>query len=125
MQGVGAYLGLIRAREMLRYAILSEENIKKLSGCRKRLSSGSGLSYEELQIKAQLARAHGAPRQRGAGAGERQEQLSFVFQADIADSQIDSLLLPAMPGAKLPANLDAAVEQALDGTLYCWNCSMA
>ncbi len=119
MQGVGAYLGLIRAREMLRYAILSEENIKKLSGMQEALvERGVGLSYEELQIKAQLAGAQAHRVNVERALVNARNNYRSVFQADIADSQIDSLLLPAMPGAKLPANLDAAVEQALDGNPF-------
>ena len=58
MQGVSAYLGLVRSREMLRYAQRSEDNIKRLSGMQEALvERGVGLSYEELQIKAKLAGA--------------------------------------------------------------------
>jgi adhesin transport system outer membrane protein len=115
MQGVSAYLGLIRAREMLRYAIRSEDNIKRLSGMQEALvERGVGLSYEELQIKAQLAgaQAHRVNVERSMVAARNNYR--SVFQVDITDAQIDSLLLPSMPKKQMPANLDTAVEQALD-----------
>jgi len=115
MQGVSAYLGLVRAREMLRYAIRSEENIKTLSGMQEALvERGVGLSYEELQIKAQLAgsQAHRVNAER-AMVSARNNYRS-VYNVDIADQQIEALLLPAMPGKGAPSSLDAAVALALD-----------
>lgn len=56
IKGVNAYLMIIRSREMLKYAIKSENSIKELSGMEEALvERGAGLSYEELQVKAQLA----------------------------------------------------------------------
>lgn len=115
MQGVSAYLGLIRAREMLRYAIRSEDNIKRLSGMQEALvERGVGLSYEELQIKAQLAgaQAHRVNVERAMVSARNNYRA--VFQFDITDAQIESLLLPGMPKTQMPANLDGAVELALD-----------
>ncbi|HWR04850.1 MAG TPA: TolC family protein [Humidesulfovibrio sp.] len=115
MQGVNAYLGLIRAREMLRYAIRSEDNIKRLSGMQEALvERGVGLSYEELQIKAQLAgaQAHRVNVERSMVSARNNYR--SVFQFDVSDAQIESLLLPSMPQTSLPSTLDGAVEQALD-----------
>jgi len=115
MQGVSAYLGLIRAREMLRYAIRSEDNIKRLSGMQEALvERGVGLSYEELQIKAQLAgaQAHRVNVERSMVSARNNYRA--VFQFDVSDAQIDSLLLPSMPKSKMPSTLESAVELALD-----------
>lgn len=115
MQGVSAYLGLVRAREMLRYAQRSEDNIKRLSGMQEALvERGVGLSYEELQIKAQLAgaMAHRVNGERAMVAARN--SYHSVFKIDISDMQIDSLMLPSMPKMQLPPTLDAAVEKALD-----------
>jgi len=73
-----------------------------------------GLSYEELQIKAQLAgaQAHRVNVERSMVAARNSYR--SVFQVDITDAQIDSLLLPAMPKTQMPATMDVAVEQALD-----------
>lgn len=114
-QGVSAYLGLVRAREMLRYAVLSEDNIKKLSGMQEALvERGMGLSYEELQIKAQLAGAQAHRVNVERALMNARNNYRSVFLENISDSRIETLLLPSMPKAKLPGNMDSAVELALD-----------
>lgn len=116
MQGVSAYLGLVRAREMLRYAQRSEENIKRLSGMQEALvERGVGLSYEELQIKAQLAgaMAHRVNVERAMAAARN--NYHAVFNVDISDLQIDNLMLPSMPKKQMPPTADSAVDVALDG----------
>ena len=56
--GITAYLRVIRSRELLKYARRSEESIKELSGMQEVLvERGAGYSYEELQVKGQLAGA--------------------------------------------------------------------
>lgn len=56
--GITAYLQVIRARELLKYARRSEESVKELSGMQEVLvERGAGYSYEELQVKGQLAGA--------------------------------------------------------------------
>lgn len=114
MQGVSAYLGLIRSREMLRYAIRSEDNIKRLSGMQEALvERGMGLSYEELQVKAQLAgaQAHRVNQERAMTAARNNYRA--VFKENITTAEIDKLILPTAPKT-LPGNIDEAVEKALD-----------
>lgn len=117
LQGVSAYLGLVRTREMLRYAIRSEENIKRLSGMQEALvERGVGLSYEELQVKAQLSssQAHRINVER-AYVNARNNYKS-VYGVDLTEAQIDSLILPSLPTKNMPTNLDEAVTKALDGS---------
>lgn len=115
MQGVSAYLGLVRAREMLRYAIRSEENIKTLSGMQEALvERGVGLSYEELQIKAQLAGAQAHRVNVERAVVNARNNFRSVYNVSIADQQLDELQLPAMPDKGTPGSLDSAVTLALD-----------
>ncbi len=117
LQGVSAYLGLIRTREMLHYAQRSEENIKRLSGMQEALvERGVGLSYEELQIKAQLSssQAHRINIER-AYTNARNNYKS-VYGVDLSESQIDSLVLPSLPKKNMPASLDEAVAKALESS---------
>lgn len=117
LQGVTAYLGLIRTREMLRYALRSEENIKRLSGMQEALvERGVGLSYEELQIKAQLSQsiAHRINIER-AYTNARNNYKS-VYGVDLTEEQINSLILPSLPKKSLPAGLDEAVSKALESS---------
>ncbi len=117
LQGVSAYLGLIRAREMVRYALRSEENIKRLSGMQEALvERGVGLSYEELQIKAQLSssQAHSINVER-AYTNARNNYKS-VYGVDLTEAQIDSLILPSLPTKNMPGTLDDAVTKALESS---------
>ncbi len=114
IQGVSAYLGVIRAREMLRYAVRSEENIKTLSGMQEALvERGVGLSYEELQIKAQLsgAQAHRVNSERGLTSARN--NFRSVYGVDLTQEQIDNLVLPALPQKSMPSDLPPAIDKAL------------
>ncbi|MBU1230337.1 MAG: TolC family protein [Proteobacteria bacterium] len=117
LQGVTSFLGLIRTREMLRYAVRSEENIKRLSGMQEALvERGVGLSYEELQIKAQLSnsQAHRVNVERAYAIARN--NFKSVFGVALSDSQIDALVLPSLPKKSMPANLDEAIAKALESS---------
>jgi adhesin transport system outer membrane protein len=115
MQGVSAYLGLVRAREMLRYAVRSEENIKTLSGMQEALvERGVGLSYEELQIKAQLAGSQALRVNAERALVAARNNYRQVYNVAISDQQLEALLLPAMPEKGSPKNIDDAVTLALN-----------
>lgn len=119
MQGVSAFLGVIRAREMLRYAVRSEENIKTLSGMQEALvERGVGLSYEELQIKAQLAgaQAHRVNSERALTSARN--NFRSVFVQDLNQDQIDNLTLPSLPQKSMPNDLDPAIKTALDANPF-------
>ena len=115
IQGVDAYLGLIRSREMLKYALESENSMKRLSGMEETLvKRGAGLSYKELQIKAQLA---GAMSYRVTV--ERQLQVArnrfkSVFGYTVATEEIDKMVPVHMPATYMPASLDDAIAQAYE-----------
>jgi adhesin transport system outer membrane protein len=117
LQGVTSYLGLIRTREMLRYAIRSEENIKRLSGMQEALvERGVGLSYEELQIKAQLSQSQAHRINIERAYTNARNNYKSVYGVDLTEAQIDSLILPSLPQKSLPPSLDDAVSKALDGS---------
>jgi len=115
LQGVSAYLGLIRTREMLRYAIRSEDNIKRLSGMQEALvERGVGLSYEELQIKAQLSQSQAHRINIERAYTNARNNYKSVYGVDLTEAQIDSLILPSLPTKNMPSTLDSAVSKALD-----------
>jgi outer membrane protein, adhesin transport system len=117
LQGVSAYLGLIRTREMLRYAIRSEDNIKRLSGMQEALvERGVGLSYEELQIKAQLSQSQAHRINVERAYTNARNNYKSVYSVDLTEAQIDSLILPSLPRKNMPVSLDEAVSKALDGS---------
>ena len=115
MQGVAAYLGLIRAREMLRYAQRSEENIKRLSGMQEALvERGVGLSYEELQVKAQLSSAQAHRVNSELALASARNNYRSVFGRDVGEDQLVTFLLPSLPKTALPDSLEAAEAKALE-----------
>lgn len=117
LQGVSSFLGLIRTREMLRYAQRSEENIKRLSGMQEALvERGVGLSYEELQIKAQLSQSQAHRINVERAYTNARNNFKSVYNVDLTDAQIDALILPALPKKNMPLSLDEAVTKALDGS---------
>jgi adhesin transport system outer membrane protein len=119
IQGITAFLGVIRSREMLRYAVRSEENIKTLSGMQEALvERGVGLSYEELQIKAQLAgaQAHKVNAERALINSRNAYRSSFGV--DLTQEQIDALILPALPQKTMPQAMDSALENALSANPF-------
>jgi outer membrane protein, adhesin transport system len=117
LQGVSAYLGLIRTREMLRYAIRSEENIKRLSGMQEALvERGVGLSYEELQIKAQLSQSQAHRINIERAYTNARNNYKSVYNVDLTEAQIDSLILPSLPKKNMPQSLDEGVSKALESS---------
>ncbi|WP_086931718.1 TolC family protein [Agarilytica rhodophyticola] len=58
LEAVSVYINLIRAKEILKYASASEDNIRRQTGLEQiRVARGSGYSSDVLQSKAQLAGA--------------------------------------------------------------------
>lgn len=114
IKGVRAYLMIIRSREMLKYAVKSERSIQELSGMQEALvERGAGLSYEELQVKAQLAgtQAHRVNVERALM--QHRNNFRAVFGFDLTQQEIQSLPLPQIPRELLPADLESAIETAL------------
>lgn len=108
--GVQAYLSVIRGREMVKYAKRSEENIKRLSGMQEALvERGAGLSYEELQVKGQLAGAQALLVNMERSLYTAQNSFRAVYGFDLAEEQVDSLKMPAMPLALVPGTLEECI----------------
>ena len=113
--GITAFLGLVRAREMLSYAIRSEENIKRLSGMQEALvERGVGLSYEELQVKAQLSSAQAHRVNSELALASARNNYRSVFGRDVGEDQLVTFLLPSLPKTALPDSLEAAEAKALE-----------
>ncbi|MDC7217767.1 MAG: TolC family protein, partial [Spirochaetales bacterium] len=108
-----AYLGLIRARETLKYAIQSEESMKRLSGMEETLvKRGAGLSYKELQIKAQLAGATSYRVTVERSLQTARNRFKAVYGFPIAMDEIEKMVPVPMPASYMPASLDDAITQA-------------
>lgn len=114
IRGISAYLTTIRARETLKYAIQSEDNIKRLSGMQEALvARGAGLSYEELQVKAQLAgsQSYRVTQERALATARNMFRSVFGFEPD--DAQIQGMVVPVLPKGLIPDTLDTALDTAV------------
>lgn len=113
--GITAYLRVIRSRELLKYARRSEKSIQELSGMQEVLvERGAGYSYEELQVKGQLAGA-----QSYRITQERELQISLnnfksVFGFTPTMTEVNSMVTVPVPRKYLPANQDEAIAVAFD-----------
>ncbi len=115
IQGIVAYLGLIRARETLKYAIQSEENIKRLSGMEEALvRRGAELSYKELQIKAQLAGSMSFRVTVERELETARNRFKAVYGFPITMDEINELNPVSMPSTAMPGTLEDAIATAYE-----------
>ncbi|WP_462325942.1 TolC family protein [Desulfoplanes sp.] len=114
LDGIDAFLQVVKAREQLKYAIRSEENITKQTGMEETLvEKGAGLSSDVLQIKSQLA---GARARLVTARGElllAQNRFRAVFKRTLTDEEIAGFTLPPKAFAKIPMTIGEATQKAL------------
>lgn len=114
LDGLKAYINVLRARERLNYALRSEERIKDLTGIEEILvAKGAGLSSDVLQAKSQLA---GARALRVRSRGELEVALNrfkAVFHYRPGKKKIKSFSPAPSPKNLIPNELLTAVDLAL------------
>ncbi|WP_300461817.1 TolC family protein [Desulfobacula sp.] len=113
LEGIHAYINVIRARERLKSAQQSEARIKELTGIEKTLvEKGAGLSSDVLQAKSQLA---GAMALRVEAQGELNfaiNRFQAIFFRSPSTREIEFLEDIEFPDNQLPAMLEDAVTTA-------------
>jgi len=113
--GIISYLRVVRSRELVKYAKRSEESMKELSGMQEVLvERGAGYSYEELQVKGQLA---GAQSYLVAQKRELQTALNnfkSVYGFRLTESEVGALATVPVPRKHLPGNLEEAIAVAYE-----------
>ena len=116
LEGISAFLNLLRAVDTLGYAKQSENSIKRQTGLEEsRVQRGSGIATDVLQAKAQLAGAN-ANRIRADGALVNAiNRYRAVFQEDIGN--IKGYRRPRLPFDRLPKALDDAIKIAAENNL--------
>lgn len=115
VQGITSYLMVVRGREMLKYALQSEDNIKTLSGMQEALvERGAGLSYEELQVKGQLAGAQAHRVSQERALQNALNSFRAVYGYTLTEAEIVRLDMPPLPMDEVPATLEDAIAQAED-----------
>jgi adhesin transport system outer membrane protein len=114
LEGVAAYLNVIRARERLFYAKKSEDNLKQQAGMEETLvQRGAGVSSDVLQTKSQLA---GARANRAGAEGElalAKIRFKTVFKQDLSDEEGETFKLPEAKTMRVPDTLESAIKTAL------------
>jgi TolC family type I secretion outer membrane protein len=115
LEGIIAYLNVLRGREKLTYARESEQNIREQTGMEETLvKKGAGLSSNVLEAKSQLA---GAVALRVSVEGELAIALNRfkrVFNRIPEEDEITGFTFPESPAGRLPETLPAVIERALD-----------
>ncbi|MCP3874538.1 MAG: TolC family protein [Desulfobacteraceae bacterium] len=113
LEGIKAYINIIRARERLKFARQSEARIKELTGMEKILvEKGAGLTSDVLQAKSQLA---GAMALRVETQGELSlaiNRFQAVFSYLLDNDQISQFKDIEFPYNNLPILLEDAIDAA-------------
>lgn len=120
LDAVTAYVSVMRATESVRYARVSEDNIRKQTGYEEaRVERGGGYTTDVLQAKSQLAGAQ-ARRVRAEGALiAALNRYRSVFHD--SSPKVENMRWPALPTQIMPASVDAALEVAKNDSLVLKN----
>ncbi len=114
LRAITAHLNVRRAAEVLRFAKESEGNIKRQTELESaRIERGAGLSTDVLQAKVQLAGAE-ARRIQSEGALEvaMNGYRAVFYEPPPPPEQLEDIKVPEF---LLPANVEEAVQLALEG----------
>lgn len=113
LEAITAYMNLIRAHQSLKFAIQSEDNIRKQTGLEEALVGlGSGFSTDVLQAKSQLA---GAQARRATSEGALSSALNrYKAVFGRVPDNIDALETVPFPAPFLPTSLTQATDIALE-----------
>ncbi|MEQ8667507.1 MAG: TolC family outer membrane protein [Rhodospirillales bacterium] len=112
LEGVTAYLDVMRQFKLVKFARASVENIKKQAELEdSRVERGSGFSTDVLQAKTQLAGAEARLTQAQGALKVALNRYRAVFGHD--SGKIDDMSVPATPFEELPESLDEAIEIAI------------
>ncbi len=112
-EGIIAYINLVKAREQLKSARLSEGRIKELTGIEKALvEKQAGLSSDVLQAKSQLAGAMAIRVQAEGDLSIAKNRFQAVFSHTPDNSEIEQFIDIEFPYRKLPVTLEDAISLA-------------
>ena len=114
IEGITAYIDIVRTRERLKYAWQSENNIKKQARMEDAMvRKGAGVTSDVLQAKAYLARAQALRVQMEGRAANSRSHFRAVFKKSLSDKDIRRFEFPAAPNDRLPLTLEAAIHRAM------------
>jgi len=117
--GITAYLQVVRARELVKYAKRSEDSIKELSGMQEILvNRGAGYSYEELQVKGQLAGAQSYRVTQERALQTALNNFKSVFGFRPSDEDVAKFGSVSVPTKFLPGNQEEAIATAYESNPF-------
>ncbi len=112
LQALVAHLNVLQTREVVAFAIKSEDRLSEQAGVEKdRIDAGSGAETDLLQVRSRLAGA----KIRRVGA-QREAAIAQNFYNRVYGYTPDVVYLreiPELPANAIPASVDEAVELAL------------
>ncbi len=112
LEGVTAYVNVLRFHRQLAFARQSEQNIKRQTELEDaRVEQGAGFSTDVLQAKTQLAGAEARRVQSEGALINAQTVFHALFRRFIPDP--DGLELPPAPDVLLPRSLEDAIKIAV------------
>ncbi len=113
LRAIVAYVNILRAQEVLKFAERSEANIKRQTELENaRVERGAGLSTDVLQAKQQLAGAQ-ARRVRAQGAlAVARNTYNTVF--GFMPEAVSAADRPVVPASMVPQDIEEAILIALD-----------
>ncbi len=115
LDGINAFLQVIKAREQLNYARQSEKNITKQTGMEETLEEkGAGLSSDVLQIKSHLAGARARRVMAQGKLRKARNRFKAVFKRMPTDEEIKGFTLPIKTFDKIPMSLEEVSQKTLD-----------
>ncbi len=113
--GIVAYLRVVRSRELVKYAKRSEESIKELSGMQETLvERGAGYSYEELQVKGQLAGVQSYRVTQERELNTAINNFKSVFGFVPTEENVAAMTSVPVPAKYLPESIDEAIAIAFE-----------
>lgn len=112
LEGISAYLNVVRAFKLVKFSTGSVDNIKKQAELEDaRVQRGSGFSTDVLQAKTQLAGAEARLIQARGTLKTAINRYRAVFGTPPTD--IEKMADPRLPLELLPKDLDGAIEIAV------------
>lgn len=111
LRGIVSYMNVLRASEIVEFAVRSESNIKKQTELENvRVQRGAGLSTDVLQAKTQLAGAQARRVQAQGALRVSRNAYRAMFYKDAGD--VADMTKPVLPVDLLPATVEESVAGA-------------
>jgi adhesin transport system outer membrane protein len=118
LQGISAYLDVLRNMERVRLARESEQRIMELTGIEETLvTKGAGLASDVLQAKSQLAGARAQLVRVQGQLALSKNRFMAVFGVNPSEDFLANLIPPSVPFDRTPASREEAEAAAFENSI--------